>query len=108
MIKKFQLTSDLNQDLIDSIRNAWSIDENKVFYLNSNESPENVRNFYESVGKKIGKLHHLAEDVSQGDRDNQRTNEIWMEVRYDSKFPDAYRHSSNPQPLHTDGSYISN
>ena len=29
-----------------------------------------------------------------------------MEVRYDPKHPDAYRHSANAQPLHTDGSYI--
>ena len=28
-----------------------------------------------------------------------------MDVRYDSNIKDAYRHSSNPQPLHTDGSY---
>jgi alpha-ketoglutarate-dependent taurine dioxygenase len=31
---------------------------------------------------------------------------LWFEVRYDPKHPDAYRHSSNAQPLHTDGSYI--
>jgi alpha-ketoglutarate-dependent taurine dioxygenase len=31
-----------------------------------------------------------------------------MEVRYDPSFPDAYRHSANAQPLHTDGSYIPN
>jgi alpha-ketoglutarate-dependent taurine dioxygenase len=29
-----------------------------------------------------------------------------MEVRYDPSYPDAYRHSANAQPLHTDGSYI--
>ena len=29
-----------------------------------------------------------------------------MEVRFDPKFKNAYRHSSNSQPLHTDGSYI--
>ena len=30
-----------------------------------------------------------------------------MEIRYDPKVKDAYRYSSNAQPLHTDGSYIS-
>ena len=108
MIKEFQLKNSLDQETVDSIINAWSLDENKVFHLKSNISSELVRSFYENVGKKIGKLHHLAEDVSHGDRDNQRTNKIWMEVRYDSTIPDAYRHSSNPQPLHTDGSYIRN
>ena len=29
-----------------------------------------------------------------------------MEVRFDPKIKNAYRHSSNSQPLHTDGSYI--
>lgn len=105
MIKKFQLTSDLNQKLIDSITNAWLVAENKVFHLTSNEPSQNVRNFYESLGKKIGKFYNLAEDVSLGDRNNQKNNKIWMEVRYDSKIQDAYRHSSNPQPMHTDGSY---
>ncbi len=108
MINVFKLKKSLDQETVDSIVNAWALDENKVFHLKSNISSDQVRSFYESVGKKIGKLHHLAEDVRHGDRDNQRTNEIWMEVRFDSKFPDAYRHSSNPQPFHTDGSYIRN
>ena len=106
MIKKFQLKNNLDQESVEAITNAWSLSENKVFHLKSNTSSNLVRNFYESVGEKIGKLHHLAEDVGHGDRDNQRTDKIWMEVRYDSRIKDAYRHSSNPQPLHTDGSYI--
>ena len=108
MIKDFQLKNSLDQETVDSIINAWSLDENKVFHLKSNISSDQVRSFYENVGKKIGKLHYLAEDVSLGDRDSQSTNKIWMEVRYDSKIPDAYRHTSNPQPLHTDGSYTKN
>src|SRR3546814_11115164 len=47
-----------------------------------------------------------VEDEILGSRDQQRTGEIWMEVRYDPQHPDAYRHSANAQPLHTDGSYI--
>ena len=108
MIKEFQLKNNLDQETVEAIISAWSLSENKVFHLKSNISSDLVRSFYEGVGKKIGKLHHLAEDVSHGDRHNQRTNKIWMEVRYDSRIPDAYRHSSNPQPLHTDGSYIKN
>jgi alpha-ketoglutarate-dependent taurine dioxygenase len=50
----------------------------------------------------------LAEDATVDDRDAQRTGSYWAEVRYDPAIPNAYRHSANPQPLHTDGSYISN
>jgi len=108
MIKVFELKNNLDQKTIESILNEWSQDQNKIFHLKSSISKDQVRNFYENVGNNIGKLYHLAEDVNVGDRNNQRKNEIWMEVRYDSKIPDAYRHSSNPQPLHTDGSYVTN
>ncbi len=61
---------------------------------------------YDTLLPRIGTPHYLAEDVRAGDRSVQRTGELWMEVRYDPAFPDAYRHSLNAQPLHTDGSYI--
>lgn len=67
---------------------------------------DDVRAFYDTLLPAIGTPHHLAEDVRVGDRSVQRTGELWMEVRYDPAFPDAYRHSPNAQPLHTDGSYI--
>ena len=108
MIKKFQITDNLNDKIIDNILSSWSLDDNKIFHIKSNISGDNVRNFYENLGKKIGKLSKLGEDVGLGDRNNQKSNKIWMEVRYDSKIQDAYRHSSNPQPLHTDGSYEMN
>ena len=70
-------------------------------------TPENVLDFYNHLIPKISTPYALAEDVTIGDRTQQRTGEIWMEIRYDSSYPDAYRHSANSQPLHTDGSYIS-
>ena len=88
------------------IIDAWKIDYNKVFHLKSNNLTANIRDFYEAIGKTIGEYKFLAEDVKLGDRSSQKANKIWMEVRYDSSIKDAYRHSSNPQPLHTDGSYI--
>jgi alpha-ketoglutarate-dependent taurine dioxygenase len=68
--------------------------------------PEQVRAFYDELIPSIGTPHFLAEDVRAGGRTAQRTGELWMEVRYDPTFPDAYRHTANAQPLHTDGSYI--
>ena len=84
---------------------AWALDENKVFHLKSNTQKDYVREFYEKIGNKIGQYKLLAEDVQLGNRRNQKADKIWMDVRYDSNIDNAYRHSSNPQPLHTDGSY---
>jgi Taurine catabolism dioxygenase TauD, TfdA family len=65
-----------------------------------------VRATYDALLPRIGTPRFLAEDVRLGDRDAQRSTELWFEVRYDPAFPNAYRHSPNAQPLHTDGSYI--
>ncbi len=91
-----------------SLLDAWANPSTKVFVLRSDIPGESVRTFYESVFSHLGTPRHLAEDVNAGDRGSQRTGGIWMEVRYDPAIPDAYRHSANAQPLHTDGSYIPN
>ncbi len=90
------------------IQRHWLNNDLKVFVLKANRRPANVKDFYESVFEHLGTPVPLAEDVKLGDRGSQRTGEIWFEVRYDPKHPDAYRHSANAQPLHTDGSYIPN
>jgi alpha-ketoglutarate-dependent taurine dioxygenase len=91
---------------IEDIRKAWENVDNKVFVLKTDSVPDNVQEFYESVFKYLGTPIPIAEDVNLGSRESQRSGKIWFEVRYDPKHPDAYRHSSNAQPLHTDGSYI--
>lgn len=85
---------------------AWRDESKKVFVLRGGEVSGPVRDFYESRFAMFGAPVALAEDARSGDRDHQRTNEVWMEVRFDPTIPDAYRHSSDAQPLHTDGSYI--
>jgi alpha-ketoglutarate-dependent taurine dioxygenase len=102
----FQLSN--FQASLAELKMAWDSDENKVFFLKSDSCPDNVQDFYESIFKYLGTPKPLAEDVNLGNRDSQRSGKIWFEVRYDPKHPDAYRHSSNAQPLHTDGSYIPN
>lgn len=108
MIQEYSINEKFNKDLAKSIINSWMIEENKVFHLISNIQKDKIRDFYEKIGNMIGEYKLLSEDVSLGDRSSQQANEIWMEVRYDSNINDAYRHSSNPQPLHTDGSYNPN
>jgi alpha-ketoglutarate-dependent taurine dioxygenase len=94
-------------DACKNLVSAWQNDPTaKVFVLRANQKLENVQSYYQSIFPSLGSPRAYAEDVGAGDRNNQRTGHIWMEVRYDPKFPDAYRHSSNAQPLHTDGSYI--
>ncbi len=108
MIQQFKINNKLNTDITGSILKAWALDENKVFHLKSNTQKDYVREFYEKIGNEIGQYKMLAEDVKLGDRGNQKADKIWMDVRYDSNIDNAYRHSSNPQPLHTDGSYNPN
>jgi alpha-ketoglutarate-dependent taurine dioxygenase len=85
---------------------AWNNSDARVFVLRNSGNIADTREFYTANFPQIGTPVALAEDVNAGDRGNQRTGEIWMEVRYDPRHPDAYRHSANAQPLHTDGSYI--
>ena len=106
MIQQYNIRDNLNNQMAESIIDAWENDYNKVFHLKNDNLTENIRDFYEEIGNTIGEYKFLAEDVKLGDRSSQKANKIWMEVRYDSNIKDAYRHSSNPQPLHTDGSYI--
>lgn len=84
---------------------AWQ--SYKVLHIHiSDLYPETVQPYYNQLLPKIGTPYALAEDVTVGDRYQQRTGKVWMEVRFDPQYPDAYRHSANAQPLHTDGSYI--
>ncbi len=87
---------------------AWDGPEKKVFIFRSGEKIRDVREFYDVLISYLGKKKPLAEDARIGSRNKQRTGKVWTEVRYDPNIPNAYRHSSNAQPLHTDGSYIPN
>lgn len=79
----------------------------KVIHIRGVKPEGDLRDFYWRMFERVGKPMALAEDATVGDRSQQRTGSYWMEVRYDPAVPDAYRHSANAQPLHTDGSYTS-
>jgi alpha-ketoglutarate-dependent taurine dioxygenase len=85
---------------------AWSNDSIKVVVVEPNAVLKDVKAFYESLFSALGSPAELAEDATINDRNSQRTGGVWMEIRYDPNIKDAYRHSSEAQPLHTDGSYI--
>ena len=88
------------------IKSEWEL--NKVFHIKRilEGSPDDLRKFYDALLEALGTPVELGEDANVGDRENQRTGQRWMEIRYDPEIKDAYRHSANAQPLHTDGSYI--
>lgn len=89
------------------ILDLWINPEVKVIVTHINSKLNNVKSFYESLFPLLGRPAFLAEDgTDPSKRDDQRTGEIWMPIMYDPDVKDAYRHSKNPQPLHTDGSYI--
>jgi len=77
-----------------------------VVHVQSAGTMSDVRATYDALLPRIGTPHFLSEAVTAGSRDAQRTGQLWTEVRFDPAFPDAYRHSTSAQPLHTDGSYI--
>jgi alpha-ketoglutarate-dependent taurine dioxygenase len=106
MICEIEFSSSASDSAFTALQLAWIEPAIKVVVLRATDAVDDTRRFYDQNFGKIGSPARLAEDVNAGDRDEQRTGEIWMEVRYDPKHPDAYRHSANAQPLHTDGSYI--
>jgi alpha-ketoglutarate-dependent taurine dioxygenase len=59
--------------------------------------------FYERLSDDLGEWAPMAEDLATG----RKTGDKWIEIKYDPRFPDSYRHSATRQPLHTDGSYES-
>ena len=106
MIKEIVLNTKKTEEICTEILSLWSENENKVIVIRNKTKINDVKLFYEKLIKKIGKPYYLAEDALIKDRSLQRTGELWSDIRYDSAIKDAYRHSSNAQPLHTDGSYI--
>ena len=61
-----------------------------------------LEEFWDKVSESIGDCMLLSEDPVTGERIGKK----WLEIRYDSSIKNAYRHSKNAQPLHTDGSYV--
>lgn len=85
----------------------WREPARKLFVLKAESAPPDILAFYDPLIAKLGTVCAFAEDVARGGRHEQRTGEVWMDVRFDPRIKDAYRHSANAQPLHTDGSYVS-
>lgn len=106
MLWETQYDPNAPADAFHSLVEAWDDPETKVFVLRAAAPVDDIRAMLEANFRYLGTPVPLAEDARVADRSKQRTDELWFEVRYDPTVPDAYRHSANAQPLHTDGSYI--
>lgn len=87
-------------------RLAEAVRQHKVLHIKGVErrGEKDLLAFYDALTELAGDCSYLAEDAKTDSRNNQK----WFEIRFDPSIPNAYRHSANGQPLHTDGSYISN
>ena len=101
-----KFTRETIKQRIEKLLEGWKDCDTKVFVLRADETIDNPRDFFEKNLGRMGTPYRRAEDATINDRREQRTGELWFEVRYDPSVRDAYRHSRNAQPLHTDGSYI--
>lgn len=81
---------------------AAAIRRHKVLRITGPDGQADQRDFYDTVTETAGNCYYLAEDA----RTNSRNGQKWFEIRFDPSIPNAYRHSREGQPLHTDGSYI--
>lgn len=77
--------------------------DSKIVHLTDVPFTDDVVSLYESLIGSLGQLLKKGERVDEPMFvDNQ-----WLDVRYDARMANAFRHSNTEQPLHTDGAYVS-
>lgn len=108
MLSTIELEADASvETLVERFNACWG--NSKVVHITGRRFSDEkaMRAFYDAFMERAGTPAEVGEDATQGDRNvAQRTGQRWTEIRYDPSIPDAYRHSANAQPLHTDGSYV--
>lgn len=87
---------DFAQEVLEGLRTA------KIVQTIGVDETISLDEFWDTVSEQIGDCLLLSEDPVTGERLGNK----WLEIRYDPTIPNAYRHSKNAQPLHTDGSYV--
>lgn len=73
-----------------------------VVHVRPLEQPADPLPYWEDVISRMGEFAHIAEDPSGKKLD---ANSIWMDVRFDPRYDQSFRHFNTAQPLHTDGAY---
>ena len=93
------------EDCARAVLEAWP--DNLVVHLAGLKPDQDLRDFYGAMFDQIGHAEPLAEDATVGDRNSQRTGEVWMQVRYDPSIPlpdgrvaAIYNHRHDPHGIH--------
>lgn len=77
--------------------------QHKVLVVRNVDPTVEQRPFWDELSELAGEVIPIAERPS-----GEKTGDKWMEIRYDPAIKNAYRHANIAQPMHTDGSYLSN
>lgn len=88
-------------EFADTLRTALL--HNKLVVTKGLDASREQRPFWDDVTERAGEVISLGERPS-----GEKTGEKWLEIRYDPAIKNAYRHANIAQPMHTDGSYLSN
>jgi alpha-ketoglutarate-dependent taurine dioxygenase len=83
-----------------SVRDA--LDRSVVVHVTNAALDSEPLGFWESVLGQIGRFAGVGEDAS-GQAAAEKS--IWMDVRFDPRHQQSFRHFNSAQPLHTDGAY---
>jgi alpha-ketoglutarate-dependent taurine dioxygenase len=75
----------------------------KVVVASGIDAAREQRPFWDEVSETAGQVVPIDEQMN-----GVKTGGKWLEIRYDPAIQNAYRYSKNAQPLHTDGSHITN
>lgn len=96
-----QLAFQGNDNFIPTLKER--LNQYKVVHLSQVPNSVDLFNFYGQLNQSLGHLIRKGEDLEQ---QTGFTNNQWLDVRYDPRHANTYRHSNTRQPLHTDGAYI--
>ena len=107
MIVKVKNKSRFFRDCADELLELWSCKSNKIFVVEAEDSPRYVKKFYFENFKYLVSPFPSGKDAKVCRKKNPNGS-IWFEVRNDASALNTYRHLTEAQPFHTDGSYISN
>lgn len=75
----------------------------KVLVVSGVDPTVEQRPFWDEVSDLAGEVIPIDEQIS-----GVKTGGKWLEIRYDPSIKNAYRYANIAQPMHTDGSHISN
>lgn len=87
-------------DLADRVRAA--LERSVVVHVSKAAISSDPLAFWENVIGKIGEFASVGEDPSGREAEQKG---VWMDVRFDPRHHQSFRHFNSAQPLHTDGAY---